>query len=47
MNVHAVIARKREFKKDVNEGLDLAKQLAVAHHETEKSKQLSGIGGKD
>lgn len=36
VNVHAVIARKKEFKKEVNERLDLAKQLALADHENEK-----------
>lgn len=46
MNVHAVIARKKEFRKEVNERLDLAKQLAVAHHEGEKQKHLASIGGK-
>ena len=41
VNVHAVIARKKEFKKEVNERLDLAKQLAVAAHESDKHKLLS------
>lgn len=46
VNVHAVIARKKEFRKEVNERLDLAKQLTLADHENEKQKQLASIGGK-
>ena len=46
VNVHAVIARKKEFKKEVTERLDLAKQLAVASHEAEKAQQLASLGGK-
>lgn len=46
VNVHAVIARKKEFKKEVNEGLELAKQLAVAQHEADKAQHLAALGGK-
>ena len=44
--MHAVINRKKEFKKEVIERLDLARQLAVAHHEGEKQMHLESIGGK-